>query len=209
MNKKKIVIVIFVLISFTILALWIVGIIPKHIAKIYAINYLNKNFPKIELDYVDIEWNSSFDEYLIRFKDKNEKMYSFIMSNRYLPISIGQGLFEFEENYREKYENVPNNPTESIVQFTRTYNVITNLKRTDFTGKNNYYVIVQYQLGEPTVIKISSNYTLQENTNYEFSFKGKKIDEKEYSIQEIFNTFEIVKIEKTDKIGIDQIQDDI
>ena len=70
-------------------------------------------------------------------------------------------------------------------------------------------MIEQYQLGEPIVIKISSKYKLQENVNYEFSFEGNKAEGKEYSIQEIFNTFEIVKIEETDKQSMEQIQGEI
>lgn len=208
MNKKKIIVLILVIL-FTIFVLWIVGIIPKHIARIYATNYLKKNYPKIELDYVDIEWNSSSDVYLIKFKDNTDKLYEFIMNNRYLPICIGHGLFEFEEDYRKKYEDIANNSKGTIVQFTRTYNIIADLNRTDLVGENNYYVIEQYQLVEPTVIKISSDYNLQENASYEFSFKGEKIDGKNYSIQEIFDKFEIVKIEKTDKTGMNQIQDEI
>ena len=208
MNKKKNIIIIFV-ISFTLFALWIVGIIPKHIAKVYATDYLNKNYPKTELYYVDIEWVSSLNAYSIRFKDKNEILYEFIMNNRYLPISIGKGLFEFEKEYRKIYENIDNKYTDSIIQFTRTYNIISNLNRTDLSGENNYYVIDQYQLGEPTIIKVDLNYNLEENANYEFSFKGKKIDGKTYSIQELFDNFEIVKIEKTDKTGMNQIQDEI
>lgn len=205
MKNKKIIIIAILLIIGVVLGLWISGIIPKQIARVYATNYLEKTFPKIELDYVDIGWNANLDGYLIRFKDKNEESYEFIISNRYLPIIISQGLFEFQE----KYENISNNHEEAIVEFTRTYNIIADLNKKDLTGENNYYVISQYQEGEPTIIKINCNYNLQENANYEFSFKGKKINGKKYSIQEIFDTFEIVKIEKTDKIGMDQVQDDI
>ena len=90
------------------MGLWISGIIPKQIAKISATNYLKKNFPKIQLEYVNIEWSSSFGGYVIRFEDKNNKMYNFIMNNRYFPISLGQGLYEFQNTYRVEYEGISN-----------------------------------------------------------------------------------------------------
>lgn len=102
LKKDKNIIIIFAVII--VLILWISGIIPKQIARISATNYLKKNFPKMNLEYVAIEWSTSFGGYNIRFKDKNNEMHSFIMNNKYFPINIGQGLFGFEEEYREKYE---------------------------------------------------------------------------------------------------------
>lgn len=105
MNKKKrniiIVIVVFLL---SILALWISGIIPKQIARVSATNYLKKNFPKMQMEFESIEWNSSFGGYSIRFKDENGEIHGFIMNNKYFPIEPGQGKFALEEEYREKYE---------------------------------------------------------------------------------------------------------
>ena len=110
MEKRKIISIFMVLILIVIVGLWVSGIIPKRIARVFASNYLEKNFPKNQLEYVDIEWSSSFGGYLIRFKDINNKTYSFIMNNKYLPISLGQGLFAFEEEYKQKYEtNIENN----------------------------------------------------------------------------------------------------
>ena len=103
MNKKRIIIIAIILILIVILSLWISGIIPKRIAKISATNYLKKNFPKMQLEYVDIEWSSSFGGYSIRFKDQNDEIHGFLMNNKYFPINIGQGLFGFEEEYRAKY----------------------------------------------------------------------------------------------------------
>lgn len=108
MNKRRIIIATIIFILIAILGLWISGIIPKQIARISATNYLKKNFPKIQLEYVDVEWSSSFGGYSIRFKDENNEIYGFIMNNKYFPISLGQGLFGFEEKYREKYEKQEN-----------------------------------------------------------------------------------------------------
>lgn len=106
MNRKRIIIITIVLILVVILGLWVSGIIPKQIARIFATNYLKTNFSKMQLEYVDIEWSSSFGGYSIRFKDENNEIYSFIMNNKYFPVTLGQGLFGFEEEYREKYEKL-------------------------------------------------------------------------------------------------------
>ena len=103
MKGKRIIITTIVVILIIILALWISGIIPKQIARVSATNYLKKNFPEMQLEYVDIEWSSSFGGYSIRCKDQNNEIYGFLMNNKYFPINIGQGLFGFEEEYREKY----------------------------------------------------------------------------------------------------------
>lgn len=114
MNKKRTIIITIIIILVVILGLWISGIIPKQIARISATNYLKKNFPKMKLEYVDIEWSSSFGGYSIRFKDENNEIYGFIMNNKYFPITLGQGLFGFEENYREKYSEENNNMKATI-----------------------------------------------------------------------------------------------
>ena len=103
MNKKRIIIITIIVILIVILSLWISGVIPKQIARVSATNYLKKNFPKMQLEYVDIEWSSSFGGYSIRFKDQNDEIHGFLMNNKYFPTNIGQGLFGFEEEYRAKY----------------------------------------------------------------------------------------------------------
>lgn len=105
MNKKTIIMIAIILGLVVIMGLWISGIIPKQIARISATNYLKKNFPKMKLEYVNIEWSSSFGGYSIIFKDENDEIYGFIMNNKYFPISLGQGVFGFEEKYNEKYSN--------------------------------------------------------------------------------------------------------
>lgn len=144
MNKRKIIIVTIIFILITILGLWISGIIPKQIARISATNYLKKNFPKIQLEYVDIEWSSSFGGYSIRFRDENNEIYGFIMNNKYFPISLGQGLFGFEEKYREKYEK---QETENINEVTeinlgeRAW--INSLTKIKIKGTNDYFEITE------------------------------------------------------------------
>lgn len=106
MNKKKLSIVIIIVVTLLIITgLWISGIIPKQIARICATNYLKKNYPKMQLEYVDIEWASSFGGYYIRFKDEKGKEVGFIMPYKYFPISPGQGTFALEDSYRIECES--------------------------------------------------------------------------------------------------------
>jgi len=107
MNKKNLFIILtIIIILIGIFILWISGLIPKQIAKISATNYLKNNFPKKQYEFVSIEWSSSFDGYLMKFKDENEKECRFIMNNKYFPISPGQGTFALEESYRVEYEGI-------------------------------------------------------------------------------------------------------
>lgn len=144
MNKKKMIIVTIMLILIFILVLWISGIIPKQIARISAINYLKNKFPKIQLDYVDIEWNSSFGGYTIRFKDQNNETFSFIMNNRYFPIALGQGLFGFEEKYREKYKEQEGEKINEVTDISlgeKTW--INPLTKINIKGTNDYFEITK------------------------------------------------------------------
>lgn len=102
MKKKKWLIPI-VIISI-IIALWFIGIIPKQIAKVSGINYVNEHFPKMQLDYVGIEWADVYGDYLITFKDPDEKTYSCVIGPKYFPVSMGQGLFVIESDYKENYK---------------------------------------------------------------------------------------------------------
>lgn len=107
--------------------------------------------------------------------------------------------------HEEPLENTEN-ITEEIT-FVRTYNIVSDLQRTDSSGQYKYYVIDQFQMDNPIVIKVESSYNLNENENYEFTFEGTKTEGKEYTIQEIFDNFKIVDIQATDKEGLEQRQD--
>ena len=54
MNKKKIIIIISCIILLTVIGLWIGGIIPKAIARTVATNYLKSNFPKKNLNMLEL-----------------------------------------------------------------------------------------------------------------------------------------------------------
>lgn len=145
MNRKRIMIITIIgLIFIAILGLWISGIIPKQIAKISATGYLKKNFPKIQLEYVEIEWSPSFDGYSIKFRDENNEIYSFIMNNRYFPITLGQGLFGFEEEYREKYEKQETENSNEVTQINLGEKAwINSLTKITIENTNDYFEITE------------------------------------------------------------------
>lgn len=107
--------------------------------------------------------------------------------------------------HEEPLENTEN--ITAKITFVRTYNIVSDLQRTDTSGQYKYYVIDQFQMDNPIVIKVESSYNLNENENYEFTFEGTKTEGKEYTIQEIFDNFKIVDIQSTDKEGLEQRQD--
>ncbi|MBE6149791.1 MAG: hypothetical protein E7170_03620 [Firmicutes bacterium] len=101
--KRKIGIIISIIVLL-IIVFWFSGIIPKQIGKIYGIKYMKHNFPEMQLEYINIEWNKYYGDYIITFKDKENQNYSCIIGPKYFPISIGQGLFEIQNVYLERYK---------------------------------------------------------------------------------------------------------
>lgn len=100
MEKKKIIIISIILIIILTIVLWYIGIIPKQIAKIYSIAYMNFNFPEMRLNYDKIEWSPYHESYIINFKNKDNQIYSCVIGPKYFPVNLGQGLFAIEETYR-------------------------------------------------------------------------------------------------------------
>ena len=98
-NKKNIIIIALVIVILLII-LWVNGIIPIQIAKIYGTIYMDVNFPKMHLKYSNIEWSKYHDAYIIQFKDKKDKIYSCTIGPKNFPISIGQGIVAIQEEYR-------------------------------------------------------------------------------------------------------------
>lgn len=107
MNKKSIVIIVLAVVLL-VSVLWFVGVIPKQIAKVYGTKYMKDNFEEMQLEYVNIEWNKYYGDYIITFKDKENKNYGCVIGPKYFPISMGQGINEIMETYQEKYSQSTN-----------------------------------------------------------------------------------------------------
>ena len=105
-NIRKNVIVKLVLVAWIVFFFWINGTIPKQIAKISSVLYLKKNFPKMQVKNLTVEWSPEFGDYIIGFEDEgNDEGYGYCIGPKYFPICPGQGEFGLREEYREKYEN--------------------------------------------------------------------------------------------------------
>ena len=107
--KKKVLIIISIIVI-GIMALWLGGIIPKQIGKIFGTKYMKDNFPEMQIEYVNIEWNKYYGDYIITFKDKENESYGCVIGPKYFPISIGQGLNAIMENYQKKYSSNTTTP---------------------------------------------------------------------------------------------------
>lgn len=103
-NKLVIIIVLVVLFVLIIFPFWSNGTIPKQIAKISANIYLRKNFPKMQVKNLSVEWWSVYGDYIVSFEDENNERHGFCISPKYFPIYPGQGEFGIREEYREKYK---------------------------------------------------------------------------------------------------------
>lgn len=102
MKKKKWIIPIIIIT--VVAALWLTGIIPMQIAKISGTNYVKTHFPEMQLECVGVEYADVFGDYLISFKDKDGNQFSCVIGPEFLPVSLGQGLFNIESYYAENYK---------------------------------------------------------------------------------------------------------
>lgn len=129
--------------------------------------------------------------------------------NYYTRVHIGSLFMTYDSAYKQRNNGIVSKQI-TDVEFVRTYHIVADLRKTDQTGNYNYYVIEKFQYDNPIVIKVEREYQLEENANYEFTFKG-GIDElkTDYSMEEIFDQFKIINIQKTDKEGLEQRQDKV
>ena len=64
---------------------------------------MKNKFPNMQLEFIGIEWNKYYGDYIITFKDKENEKYSCVIGPKYLPVSIGQGIVAIEETYTQSY----------------------------------------------------------------------------------------------------------
>ena len=126
-------------------------------------------------------------------------------------LVIGVLAFYISNKINKSQEDEKNTQAElKTIEFVNTYTVNADLQMTDQTGNYSYFVIEKFQDDKPTVVKVDNKYKLEENEKYEFTFKGEvSKEDTEFSINEIFNKFEVINVQKTDKEGLEQRQDSI
>lgn len=104
----------------------------------------------------------------------------------------------------EKEKSNKQNDKISSCTYTKTYYFIDYL---DFEGDiptDKYIIVDKFQTNEPQIIKYDSskfNIDFEKNTNYEFTFTSGVLDGKEFKKT-------VTNINKTDKLGLDQIQEE-
>ena len=110
-------------------------------------------------------------------------------------------------------QNINNDDaTGTEIEFVRTFSVDAKLSYSDTTGNYGYIVVNQFQQDMPTVMKIENDLfeQLEEENNYEFTFRGEVKNNNDYSkLYDIVNDFECVAVNETNKTGLEQRQDAI
>lgn len=56
------------------------------------------------MECTDVEWADTYGDYLITFNGTDESVYSCVIGPKYLPVSLGQGLFAIESDYAKNYK---------------------------------------------------------------------------------------------------------
>ncbi len=128
----------------------------------------------------------------------------------YITVGFNQtGINTVSENNVIEVDSKTNYAQDELEkrEYIKTYNIIEKLNLSDETGNYDYYVIKQFQVDDPVVIKVDNQYNLEQGKNYEFVLYGVKKEEITYLPNKIFEDFEIKNIVKTDKTGLEQIQD--
>lgn len=117
---------------------------------------------------------------------------------------VGRITIDFiSENQPEENKDV--NPEKKT--FTKTYKV---LNKTSYQEKDSYYLTLQLFQGEvDTVIVKNTKENIEEGKTYEFTFTKDNSKKPEDNIKSIFNTYELIGVKETDKVGISQIQESI
>ena len=116
-----------------------------------------------------------------------------------------------EETRELLYHNreINNGNNSVIYEFTRTYNILNIEESNDYDYL--YLTIRQFQTEEVSTVKVlrSMASSTEEGKNYEFTFRynypSTVIDDD--TIEELFQKCNLISIEYTDKIGLEQIQE--
>lgn len=151
----------------------------------------------------NLSWNKEMLNQLIEdLKDKKIYVNNFdIKKNVYMSKETKELLFKNKE--------INNNDNDTIYEFTQTYNV------RNIEESNNdaylYLTLRQFEAEEVTSVRVlrSLAKNIEIGNNYEFTFRYNysNTNLKEGSIAEIFEKCNLVSINYTDKIGVEQVQE--
>lgn len=154
------------------------------------------------------------------YQDENYTYYYNCIKSKYIIVKYEDGSEETVENAlkngtitiedldRYNIDYLKYSKEEVEKTFIRTYNIL------NIEESNNYnylYLTLNYFQGEEIkTVKVARSLAqnIKEDKYYEFKFK-KNNTNIEDNIESIFENTTLISIEETDKIGLDQIQDNI
>lgn len=162
------------------------------------INYFQtngvKNYENYVFNYIDEENNVVVVGLLDNSKKEQEKFKKTVINSK---------LIRFVKT--EKYENELSD--ENIKPLVRTYKILNIEESNDYDYV--YLTIRQFQCEEVQTIKVDRKLCPNISVGKSYEFKIKPYRKLEDNILSIFNNSKILEIKETDKIGNDQIQDEI
>lgn len=157
------------------------------------------------LDYGinNLKWNKDLlNDFLDNLKDKKIYVYDF---------RIEKNIYMSEETEELLYHNkeVNNQDNSVIYEFTRTYNVLNVEESNDEAYL--YLTLRQFQFEEIETVRVlrSMASRVEEGNNYEFTFRNNysSVEIENDTIEELFTKCNLISIEYTDKVGLEQTQD--
>ena len=157
------------------------------------------------LDYGinNLKWNKDLlNDFLDNLKEKKIYVYDFrIEKNIYMSEEIEELLYHNKE--------VNNQDNSVIYEFTRTYNVLNVEESNDEAYL--YLTLRQFQFEEIETVRVLKSMagSVEEGNNYEFTFRNNysSVEIENDTIEELFTKCNLISIEYTDKVGLEQTQD--
>ncbi len=160
----------------------------------------------LEEDIENFSWNKDLFKLFINSL-KKKKIY---VNN----FKIYKTIYVSEENYKILTDNKNYDNQDSYnVSFIKTYNV---LKVTESNDERYVYLTLRrFQDEDVETVKVSKDLasSVEANKNYEFTFNVDlnllSDDFEQDDIEDIFRETQLVNISYTDKLGLDQIQENV
>ncbi len=163
--------------------------------------------------YFQTNGTSDYENYVFNYVDEENKVVVVgLLDNseeeqeRFKDTIVDSDLIKFVKSEKFVNEN-DNQESEDLKTFIRTYEIL-NVAESNDTDYM-YLTIRQFQGEEVQTIKVEKALCpeIEEGKSYEFTLKQNR--KPEDNILSIFNNSSIVSIKETDKIGLEQIQEDI
>ena len=172
----------------------------------YALNSLiGLMFPKIEeITLID----GTYAGYVLNLDNDIREVHILYYDKSYVFTFIGDDYFSDEYIYELLDTLVMESINDDEDRFTRTYNVVDVVENNSL--EYDSFKVKQFQ-GEEAVVNIKKELAkdIKIGNNYEFTFKKNIGSNIEDNIKSIFKGCELISVIETDKIGLEQVQDQL